>query len=256
MCTVLASCTAETPPAQRATAEVSGPATVQTGSGGPVLAGAVIVIDPGHQLGNSRFPRQTGRQVPAGGFTKPCNTTGTSTNAGFPEATFNFRVAQRLRRQFERHGVQVVMTRGRNSLRLWGPCVDERGRRGNRIDADLKVSIHADGSYTDGQGFHVIAPTDRAPWTHDIYRSSKRLARALKRGLLRTDFDPANYVAGGDGLDFRADLATLNLSDIPTVILEAGNMRNAREARVLSSANGQYRYARAVFRGIRLFLSR
>jgi len=220
------------------------------------LAGTVIVIDPGHQLGNSRFPRRTSRQVPAGGFTKACNTTGTSTDAGFAEATFNFRVAQRLRRQLERHGVRVVMTRSRNSVERWGPCVDERGRRGNRIDADLKVSIHADGSFTDGRGFHVIAPVDRAPWTHDIYRPSKRLARALKRGLLRTDFQAADYVAGGDGLDFRADLGTLNLSDIPTVVVESGNMRNAREARVMRSANGQYRYARAVFRGIRIFLSR
>ena len=57
----------------------------------------------------------------------------------------------------------------------------------------------------DGQGFHVIAPTDRAPWTDDIYRSSKRLAHAAKRGLIRAGFSPADYVAGGDGLDFRAD---------------------------------------------------
>jgi N-acetylmuramoyl-L-alanine amidase len=213
------------------------------------------VIDPGHQLGNSRFPRQTSQQVPAGGFTKPCNTSGTSTNAGFPESTFNFRVAQRLLRQLEWRGARVVMTRTRNSVRLWGPCVDERGRRGNRVDADVKVSIHGDGSYADGRGFHLIAPTDRAPWTHDIHRSSRRLAAALRRGLVRSGFVPADYVAGGDGLDVRADLATLNLSDIPTVVVEAGNMRNRADARVMSSRAGQYRYARALRRGIRGFLA-
>ena len=47
-------------------------------------------------------------------------------------------------------------------------------RAGNQVGADLKLSIHADGSYAAGaRGFHVIAPTDRAPWTHDIYRSSR-----------------------------------------------------------------------------------
>jgi N-acetylmuramoyl-L-alanine amidase len=219
-------------------------------------ADVTVVVDPGHQLGNSRFPGQAGRQRPAGGFSTTCNSTGTSTDAGFPEATFTFRVAQRLRRLLERRGARVVMTRTANSVDLWGPCIDERGRAGNRVDADLKVSIHADGSYTDGRGFHVIAPTDRPPWTSDIYRSSKLLAGDLKRGLVRTGFAPADYVAGGDGLDFRADLGTLNLSDVPAVVVETGNMRNAREARVMSTSRGQYRYALSLLRGIRRFLSR
>ena len=51
------------------------------------LAGKVIVLDAGHQLGNHNFPEEINRLVPAGGFTKPCNTTGTATNGGYPEAT-------------------------------------------------------------------------------------------------------------------------------------------------------------------------
>lgn len=253
-CSVLMACTGESapnaPPAQEPSSSTTTPAAPADG-----VDGATIVIDAGHQLGNKNFA-WTDRLVPAGGFDTTCNGTGTATNAGFPEATFNFRVATRLRRQLERHGARVVMTRTRNRAELGGPCVDERGRAGNDLGADLKLSIHADGSYTDGEGFHVIAPTHRAPWTDDIYRSSKRLAHAAKRGLMRAGFSPADYVAGGDGLDFRADLATLNLSDIPTVLVETGNMRNADEARVMSSRHGQYRYARALLRGIRLFLTR
>ena len=56
------------------------------------LAGKVVVIDPGHQLGNRNFPAEINRQVPAGGFTKPCNTTGTATDGGYPEATFVWQV--------------------------------------------------------------------------------------------------------------------------------------------------------------------
>ena len=58
------------------------------------LAGRTIVLDPGHQLGNRHFPSQIRRQVPAGGFPKACNTTGTSTNGGYPEATFAWKVSQ------------------------------------------------------------------------------------------------------------------------------------------------------------------
>ena len=61
------------------------------------LAGRVVVIDPGHQLGNHNFPRRIHRLVPAGGFRKPCNTTGTATNGGYPEASLTWDVALRLR---------------------------------------------------------------------------------------------------------------------------------------------------------------
>ena len=59
------------------------------------LTGTTVVVDPGHQLGNHRFPEQIDRPVPAGGFTKPCNTTGTSTDAGYPEPTLTWDVARR-----------------------------------------------------------------------------------------------------------------------------------------------------------------
>ena len=77
----------------------------------------------------------------------------------------------------------------------------------------------------------MIAPTDRRPWTHDIHRASRRLALDTRAALRAHRFPVANYIAGGDGLDFRSDLGTLNLSDVPTVMVELGNMRNARDAR-------------------------
>ena len=61
-------------------------------------------------------------------------------------------------------------------------------------------------------------------------------------------------IAGGDGLDFRGDLATLNLSDVPTVMVELGNMRSPRDARLMTSASGQRRYSAALARAVRLFL--
>ena len=65
--------------------------------------------------------------------------------------------------------------------------------------------------------------------------------RAALRGVgLRV----ANYIAGGDGLDFRSDLGTLNLSDIPTVMVELGNMRNPVDAKRMTSRAGRATYAR------------
>src|SRR5688572_33504056 len=106
--------------------------TVQSRSDNRPLAGRTVVIDPGHQLGNHNFPAKINRLVPAGGFRKPCNTTGTATGGGWPEATMAWRVSLRLKAKLERLGARVVLTRQVNSQRRWGPCVDRRGRAGNK----------------------------------------------------------------------------------------------------------------------------
>ena len=224
------------------------------------LTGTTVVLDPGHQLGNANFPAEINRPVPAGGFTKPCNTTGTATDGGYPEATFTWQVSRRLRARLVDLGATVEMTRTSKRLDRWGPCVDVRGRAGNpgpggHGGADLKVSIHGDGSCAGGaSGFHVIAPASRAGWTDDIAGPSMDLARSVRAGLVRSGVPVANYVAGGDGIDVRSDLGTLNLSDVPTVMVELGNMRHPDDARRMTTARGRAAYASALVAGIRRFL--
>jgi N-acetylmuramoyl-L-alanine amidase len=220
------------------------------------LAGVRIALDPGHQLGNHNFRSQIRRLVPAGGFEKPCNTTGTATNGGFAEATLNFRVARLVKARLETLGAQVSMTRTRNSQDLWGPCVDTRGEFGQRVHARLMVSLHGDGAASGDHGFHVIAPRSRSPWTTDIARASRRLAKALRSGFDARGIPRSNYVGNGTALSIRSDLGTLNMSDVPVAMIEVGNMRNARDAHRMTTSKGRTRYAKAVVRGIRLYLDR
>ena len=236
-----------------AAATASGDAASPSSARKP-LRGKRIVLDPGHQLGNSRFPDKINRPVPAGGFRKPCNTTGTATNGGYAEATFNWRVTRLLAHKLRHLGAKVRMTRHSNRRDRWGPCVNVRGRAGNKWHANLKVSVHADGTSASGHGFHVIAPTKRKHWTADIYRPSKRLSKAVRHGLRKRHFRVSNYT-GSHGLDFRSDLGTLNLSNVPTVMVELGNMRNATEARRMRSKAGRARYARALVDGITIYLT-
>src|SRR5690606_35051913 len=127
---------------------------------------------------------------------KPCNTTGTATNGGYPEATFVWHVSRRLKKRLERLGARVLMTRSSNRADRWGPCVDVRGRAGNKVRADLKISVHADGSYAAGaRGFHVIAPAPVRGWTDDIARPSRRLALDVRVGLGSVGLARANYIA-------------------------------------------------------------
>ncbi|GGO92428.1 N-acetylmuramoyl-L-alanine amidase [Nocardioides phosphati] len=218
------------------------------------LAGKTIVIDPGHQLGNHNYPDQINAPVDAGGFQKPCNTTGTATNGGYPEATFAWQVSLLLKAKLEARGARVVLTRTSNRQDRWGPCVAYRGRRGNRFadgtHANLKISIHGDGCNGCGAGFHVIAPQSRAGWTDDIATSSLAFAKQVLAALHNAGLPYAPYVSGGDGLDVRGDLGTLNWSDRPAVMVELGNMRNATDAARMTSSTGRDRYATALTRAI------
>ncbi|HET6165661.1 MAG TPA: N-acetylmuramoyl-L-alanine amidase [Marmoricola sp.] len=234
-------------------AYVSSPASVETAL---PLAGIRIALDPGHQLGNHNFRAQIRQLVPAGGFDKPCNTTGTATNGGYPEATLNFRVARLVKARLEALGAQVSMTRTRNSEALWGPCVDARGEFGARVHARLTVSLHGDGAPSGDHGFHVIAPVSRSPWTTDIARASLRLAKALRAGFDARGIPRSTYVGNGTALSIRSDLGTLNMSDVPVAMIEVGNMRNSSDAHRMTTTKGRHRYARAVVRGIRLYLGR
>jgi N-acetylmuramoyl-L-alanine amidase len=220
------------------------------------LAGVRIALDAGHQLGNHNFPAQINRLVPAGGFSKPCNTTGTSTNGGYSEATLNFAIVRLVQARLEALGAQVLLTRTRNSQSLWGPCVDARGEFGAKVGARLTVSLHADGAASSAHGFHVIAPTSRSPWTTDIAVPSLRLAKALRSGFDALGIPRSSYVGRGSALSIRADLGTLNMSDVPVAMLEVGNMRNPSDAHRMTTRTGRSQYARAVVRGIRTYLAR
>lgn len=214
------------------------------------LAGAVIALDPGHQRGNANpaFSRQVNATRFNGSIVKACNTTGTATDGGFPESTFTWKVATRLARMLEDRGATVVLTRDRDSYGAWGPCAWDRAGPANAAGADLLVSIHADGAPAGERGFHVIAPARIPGYTDDIAGASRRAARAMIAGMRDAGARVSTYVRGG--LAVRGDQSTLNFSDVPAVIVEVGNMRNAGEARQMASAAGRERYAEQLLAGI------
>jgi len=217
------------------------------------LAGKTIVIDPGHNGRNWAHPEEIGRLVDAGTLRKPCDTTGTRTASGYAEPAFTFDVAVRLRAILRTAGATVVLTRRSNSG--WGPCFTERAAIGNRVRADAAVSIHADGGPASGRGFHVIYPPSILGLTDDIAAESRWLALVLRASYRAgTGLPHADYV-GSRGLSVRSDLGGLNLSDVPKVFVETGNMRNAADARLLERAAFRQRIARALAAGLGAFLS-
>ncbi|MET7883070.1 N-acetylmuramoyl-L-alanine amidase [Streptomyces avermitilis] len=228
----------------------SGPA-----ASGP-LRGKVVVIDPGHNSGNFQHTADINRKVNIGTNWKECDTTGTSTNAGYTEARFTLDVARRLRKILQEEGATVKFTQ--DGDRAWGPCVDERARIGNRAHADAVVSIHADGSAAGNRGFHVILPGAvhrGAADTRPIVASSRDLGERIAGNFVRvTGSAPSNYVGDGTGLVTREDLGGLNLSTVPKVFIECANMRDSKDAARVTSGAWRQKAARGISEGIVSFL--
>ena len=115
------------------------------------VAGRIVFLDPGHNGANDA---SINRQVPTGrGGTKDCQTTGTTTDGGYPEHAFNWEVVLLIRQALDALGVRTAMSRGDDDA--LGPCVDQRAAMANALDPDAVVSIHADGGPPSGRGFHV-----------------------------------------------------------------------------------------------------
>ncbi len=184
------------------------------------------------------------------GQDKACDTTGTNTDAGYAEHAFNFDVAARVRTILRAHGVRVLMTRHQ---RPRGRAVRRPARRGQQ---------HPWGA---GGGGHprrrrVPRPARASTSTRTAgcrtgrprptLSASYALGRAEHAALLRySGLVPSTYV-GTHGYVYRSDFATLNLSHVPTTFLELGNMRNAHDAALQSSARGREQIARAVAYGV------
>ncbi|MDP4690941.1 MAG: N-acetylmuramoyl-L-alanine amidase [Candidatus Nanopelagicales bacterium] len=218
------------------------------------LQGVIIALDPGHQLGNSnpRFASQLAKTKFNGLRIKGCNTTGTATNSGFPEATFNWRVTSYLENRLRALGATVRKTRSTNSYNAWGPCVWDRGRFGAQVDADLLLSIHADGAVSTGSGFYIMVPASIPGWTDDIAKSSGRMGQRFIQGMANAGAPRSTYIR--DQTLVTQDISTLNFSDVPAILVELGNMRHPGDASRMTSREGQKQYADWVLAGIRAAL--
>ncbi|MGH3551050.1 MAG: Rv3717 family N-acetylmuramoyl-L-alanine amidase [Mycobacterium sp.] len=212
------------------------------------ITGMTVFLDQGHSGGTDA---SINRPVPNGrGGTKACQTTGTATDSGYPEHAFNWDVVQRINAALTQSGVRTALSRDNDTA--IGPCVDQRAATANAMHPDAIVSVHADGGPPSGRGFHV---NYSSPPLNDAQDGpAVQFATIMRDQLLAAGMQPSTYI-GSDGLYGRPDLAGLNLSQYPVILIELGNMKNADEALQMTSPDGRSRYAAAVVRGITAYLA-
>jgi N-acetylmuramoyl-L-alanine amidase len=224
-----------------------------TVASGAVLAGRVVADDPGHDGGNGADPAYIDAPIWNGIGYESCDTAGTETASGYTEHAYNFDVALRLEAILEAEGARVVMTRTTDTG--VGPCVNVRAEIGNDAHADAAVSIHADGGPVGGRGFTVIEPTGVSP-AHDANVGASGTLGADMASAYQavTGLPPSTY-DGVDGIDHRDDLGGLNLSTVPKVLIETGNMQNPTDAALLEDPAFRQKVAEGIAAGITDFLT-
>ena len=84
---------------------------------------------------------------------------------------------------------------------------------------------------------------------------SRRLGLAVRDAYHAGTGLPYSTYAGTNAINVRTDLGGLNLSKVPKVFIECGNMRNATDAPLLTNAAFRARIAVAIADGLKAFLA-
>jgi N-acetylmuramoyl-L-alanine amidase len=211
-----------------------------------------VGIDPGHNGRNYTDPAFIDSPIWNGRETETCDTTGTETDAGYTEAQFNFNVASFLAADLRAQGARVVLTRTSNDG--VGPCVTARSEIINRAGASVAIDIHADGGPADGRGFAILEPVSDGP-NDRVIGASAVFGRILLERYRALTGMPVSTYDGVDGVTKRDDLAGLNLTTVPKVLIECGNMRNATDAALLVRTSFQALAAKAFAEAITQYLT-
>jgi N-acetylmuramoyl-L-alanine amidase len=193
-----------------------------------------VVLDPGH-----------------GGHDR-----GAVSRYGF-EKDFALDVALRARKQLEKAGYKVVMTR---SSDIFIP-LEERPAVANHIPNSIFVSIHfnASDNNAEARGFEIFSIAPRgAPATNDATPSERDLREEPGNSVEM----PSGALAGSvyhallgqmpmvdRGLK-HARFAVLRLCERPAVLVECGFVSNDTEGSLISSAAWRARLANAVVDGV------
>ncbi len=170
------------------------------------------------------------------------------------EAVVNLAVAEVLRPRLEQLGASVLLTRDDDGSVL-PPHVHERDELqaradiANRAGADLFVSIHANASAAPQlSGFLTIfGPEEGYKFSANrsprLVAESRLLARATQRELVAA--------TGQTNLGvYSAPFWVIGAAQMPAVLVEAGFLTNAGDARRLAQAAFRERVAEGIARGI------
>jgi len=202
--------------------------------------GHKIALDPGQQKSQMTEEEPVGPGASA--TTAKMSYGATSATTGKREYEWSMEFTQRLKKELENRGYEVVLTREENDVQISNA---ERAKYVNECGAELYLSIQADAaSNKDAKGIYTQIPSSSNTFVGHLYNDCKRLAKLLQNNLI------AETGTKDRGVQENDKVAAINYSEMPVAVLQLGFMSNKEEDTNLWSAEYQDKMIKAICDGI------
>ena len=201
-----------------------------------------VVLDPGHQ-GSWVDMSDTEPLSPSSQKTKKKATTGTvGSYSGAAEYELNLEIAFLVRDELVRRGYECYLTREDHNTAISNA---ERARLAYDLGGDILIRIHANSSEESAQhGALAMTVTPDNPDVGTMYGSCRKLAEdVLDHYCESTGFENL-------GLLYTDEMAGMNWSRIPVMILEMGYMSNEADDLAMQEDSMQSRMAQGIADGV------
>lgn len=202
-----------------------------------ILKGFTICVDAGHGIADYS---KVEAEAPNSQETKPAFAAGTR-GINQTEEQLNLKVAKKVEQKLKELGADVYMTRTEAKTDMSNI---DRAEFANRLNADITIRIHADGSSNKNtRGISMLVPSNDYINNADLVEKSERAGKLILEEVI------AQTGAVNRGIIKRSDLTGFNWSKVPVVLIEMGFMTNPEEDRLLESDEYQNKIAQGIVNG-------
>jgi len=202
-----------------------------------ILKGFTICVDAGHGIADYSKVEAV---APNSQETKPAFAAGTR-GINQTEEQLNLKVAKKVEQKLKELGADVYMTRTEAKTDMSNI---DRAEFANRLNADITIRIHADGSSNKNtRGISMLVPSNDYINNADLVEKSERAGKLILEEVI------AQTGAVNRGIIKRSDLTGFNWSKVPVVLIEMGFMTNPEEDRLLESDEYQNKIAQGIVNG-------
>ena len=206
----------------------------------------VVCLDAGH--GGAGISTKEDND-PDGTSQKTAQSTGTESKGGLLEKDVNLAVTLATGKLLEEAGVKVVYTRTTDTA----VSNIERAKVANNSSADIFVRIHCDGDdNTSRRGCYCYCISSGNKWQSTNYQSSHKLCESVLSAFSAKTGMPVDK-SFKDGILEDDGLTSNNWAEMPTALIEMGNMRNTEDEEI--QKNSVDLMAQGIAEGILQYLS-
>ena len=206
----------------------------------------VVCLDAGH---GGKGISTLEDNDPDGTSQKTAQSTGTESAGGLLEKDVNLAVALATGKLLEEAGVKVVYTRTTDTE----VSNIERARKANDSSADIFVRIHCEGDDNENRrGCYCYCISSGNKWQSTNYQSSHKLCESVLSAFSAKTGMPVDKSFEG-GIFEDDGLTASNWAEMPTALIEMGNMRNSADEEI--QRNSVDLMAQGIAEGILQYLS-